>query len=303
MNLLKTYLILLLFGASTIPVSAQMLSVNPDTKNDYLFTTLSHFNPLFVNRNNLKSVRVEVSYKRDGDPIIKTNLFHLYEFDRNGRLVSQIETYKKSLSEIDSSLIRYYYNKDNNIVKEERRDAKGNFKYVFNYNKNELSRKTYYREKKLDSVNTKDIIVYEEGYSWDTLSYDSLTEIVGYVYNDIGKKYKKYYWVYSKSGSLLVNGSKLLMNSFGSEKRYFYDQFGRVYKIEKRNLSDESKKETTNFFYDDEGHLLEERTKIKNILKNRSEYMYDEALMVDTQLLRDEETNTIHIYKLTYLFY
>jgi hypothetical protein len=64
---------------------AQVLSLYPNP----LETRQHPFNELFISRNDIKSIVVEISTKREMDKIRTSHRFLVFEFDEKGRLITE----------------------------------------------------------------------------------------------------------------------------------------------------------------------------------------------------------------------
>lgn len=305
LNILKIISILCLVFCFRSNHCAQILRVNPQQHQEYIFTSLAHFNPLFIKRNKLKEVKVSVAIKPDMEAIKQTKLFHEYIFNEDGVLDQQIETYYKTKKDVDSIITKYIYDNSGSIVQEIRKDKQGHYTYSFKLKNNRPVELSYTRRKMLDdSLGAyKDVVIFKESYEWDTIPLNGGMEIVKYVINDIGKKYKKEFWKYDSTSALISRGFHLIMNGQGEEISYTYDLYGRVSSQEIVELPKRKRISSTQFVYDEEGNLLYENTTENGEQVKKKEYLYDEGMMIKTQLVRDDETATFHIYKASYTFY
>ncbi len=278
-------------------MTSQILHVNPKNKKDGLFTSASHFNPIFIKRNKVKRIKVGVSIKEDMRPIRLTELFHEYHFNSDGSLKKQLETYYKLYNEIDTILTEYVYDLKGRVVKEIRKDKKGYFSYNFQYKEGKLIKLTYTKSAAYPT-GSNEMIIYSEFFKYDKQE----AYFIKYTINDVGKQYKQERFKYNDINALMYYSNQLIVSRLGKEYFYFYNDFGRVFTFSTFKLPEKEKISNVEYGYDNLGNIMSEKIFEKQNLKTSKEFIYNENLLLKAQLSKDEQTGTITIYKLDYEF-
>jgi len=280
-------------------IVSQILHVNPSSFTDKIFSSDSHFNPLFIRRNKIKSIKNSISIKEDMREIQETPLFHEYFFNDQGVLIKQLETYYRIYLDVDTILTIYNYNTNGQIISEIKKDNKGYFTYKYTYNSDQLLQSYTYTKSKNFPDGKNELVIFRETYQY-LIHNDSVVkrELI----NDIGKAYKAEGFYYNEIGRLNEKYNNLITSKIGKIYNYSYNDFGRVLKLQIQSLPTKKDLSEIMYTYDNLGNLMTETLYKKNKKHIHNEFIYDQHLLLKAQLSKQEETGRITIYKFKYVF-
>ena len=98
-----------------------------DNRNGEAFTDRPFFNEKFIKENNLKSLNGYFIYKKKGQSMNPTNFKYVYQFDRQGHLISSFERRSDNGTINEISNI-YNYNEQNDLTFHRKKNGEG---YIF----------------------------------------------------------------------------------------------------------------------------------------------------------------------------
>ncbi len=283
-------------------IHAQILTVKPLEETESNFSTYTYFNPLFIQRNKVKEIKVEISYKVDQQPIEKSLSYEHYLFDSVGKLTKQTEIINIPFANRkDTIYIAYKYDSLSHVIEKTKYDATSEGTYEFKYDagghKTHILYKT--REYQPLACEWRTYIIFEEKLEYEKRDH----ELIINTFNDIGKNYKTESIVFDKENRMDEYKNNLVMSGKGTMDKYYYDEFGRISKKEKIELPNNNELETINYAYDAHGNLLSEEIINDKIIKYKKEFLYDQNLLLSAILIRQEEAKSIKIMKFKYGFY
>ncbi|MCI5058326.1 MAG: hypothetical protein MRY83_19600 [Flavobacteriales bacterium] len=302
---MKLFITILLLSSLSF-AKAQMMFVAPEHPEDALYSSASHFNYEFIKRNNIQEIKGKLSYKADMQPIKETEQEVAYQFDQEGRPKMYFKSYQIMTNPLDTNLVYYYFDEEGKCDLVRRSEGKGFFTYHYKYDdKGRVSSYEYVSEKNRNTVKTnfesiKKLSIFSETYEY---IQDDKTIKSRYVINDIGKKYKIEDWTYSEEGDLVEKGFKYVVTNKGERINYQYDFQGRILQTEITSNLSKLKTTRIEYEYDDIGNLIKELTFVNDKLKSTKEFLYNDILLLDAQLTRNEKSGTIEIIKYSYTFY
>lgn len=283
--------------------SAQII----DNKNCTAFTEDNFFNSRFIKLNKIKSIKGKISTKRENERIFEKNLFHYYEFDSSGHIITYMTTFSIWGNNIDTTAIYYEYN-EKGLLKTKRRNDNNGF-YSYNYEYDSLGRiisETYCRDENCSPSKYKfqqgqRYIINAEKYTYHT---NGLGQLVKSYINNYDKVYQEKISISNKLGYLTEDILRLTLSGRETRITYEYDELGRP--IKKKELAGiiNPVEIITTYKYDAVGNLEEE-----NVYKNGKHIsirsvVYDKYTMIMNALvMKDMETNLIYIVRYSYDFY
>ena len=282
---------------------AQILTNYPGTLNENAISNNVFFSEKFIRQNKIKSVKVEISFKRELQPIVKTGNSQGFEFNLKGKLVKQFETILIGGNVKDTLVSFFIYNENNLLELKRSSDGNGFYSYYFDYdNAGNIIKQVYSRDENKGNKNNfvmgRQFIISSETYQYEQLSVKQKRRKY---FNDNGLEYKSVISSKNDYGNITEEESRFIVSDRKSRISYKYDEYFRL--IEKTDYSAISGQNSivSVFNYDDFGNLLQEKISYNGKLKTTREFLYDnKTFLLDAQLIKDEATQTIQIYKYNY---
>lgn len=284
----------------------QILTNNPENINENVFSNNVFFSEKFIRQNKIKSVSAEISFKREFQAIIKTGNVQAFEFNREGKLTKESETISIAGSIKDTAVTFFFYNGKKQLEMKRSTDGYGFYSYAYEYdNSGDISKQVYSRDENTGSKENfqlgKKFIINSESYQYENVSDKQKRRRF---FNDNGMEYKVQTSFYNEYGKLSEEESRFIVGARKSSISFKYDEYFRLSeKIDFSAISEENKIVSA-FSYDEFGNVLQEKISRNGSLKTVREFLYDKkTFLLDAQLIKDEATQTIHIYKYAYEFY
>lgn len=284
---------------------SQILTNYPENINENIFSNNVFFSEKFIRQNKIKKVMAEISFKRELQPIVKTGNFQGFEFNQAGQLIKQMETISISGNVKDTSVSYFNYNEKKKLELKRSSDGFGFYSYYYEYDDSgNMVKQVYSRDENRGSKNnfelSRQYIINSETYQYEPLSPRQKKMRF---YNDNGMEYKSVIFYFNDYGNLSEEESRFVVTDRKSRITYKYDEFFRL--TEKTDFSSVSgmNKIVSVFTYDEYGNVLQEKISRNGTLVTTREFLYDKAtFLLDAQLIKDEATQTINIYKYSYEF-
>ncbi len=267
----------------------------------------SYFNPEFIKRNKIRRIIGELAVKEEMQPIRTKGLIHYFEFDREGRLVEKLKTFKLRGGRIDTSSQTFAYNDLDQLIRESTYESSGysSQKYAYDDSGRVVSQ-TFYRGENLSPFSYqlekgKTMALKEEQFAYEQI--DSLNFRKVY-YNSNGAPYMEGIITYNREGFKISEKIRFYAIERNSEVNFQYDEYGRLEEIEKRSRIYKSTNSRISFEYDEYDNVIaEKRFKNGDRILNR-EFLYDvSTFLLKAELSKNEENHTIHIIKYRYEYY
>ena len=243
-----------LFFISHISIS-QVL----DNRKGEAFTDRPFFNEKFIKENNLKSLNGYFIYKKKGESMKPTKFKYVYQFDRQGHLISSFER-RSDNGAINEIRNIYNYNEQNDLTFHRKKNGEGynTIEYIYD-TKGRVIQENYMRE--IDSNNQ---IIRTLKFNQETIKYnESHLQTNSTRYNNYGLPYLDESWKYNEDGYLIEHLEKIKMTSTIYTDIYEYNEQGYLSAIRKKSNQKEGYLEELLFKYDELGNLIE-----KQIYKN-----------------------------------
>lgn len=297
---------LLFFLFLSYSSSPQILTTFPAHLDGSVFSNTVFFSEKFIRQNKIKAISAEISFKRELQPIVKTGNVQRFEFNAGGKPEKQLETISIAGSIRDTAVTYFIYNEEGRLELKRSSDGYGFYSYYYEYDKSgNIIKQVYSRDEnagsKIDFQLTKQFIINSETYQYEQLSQRQKKRRF---YNDNGMEYKAVISYYNEYGNIEEEESRFVVTGRRSSISYQYDEYFRL--VEKTDFSSISgeNKITSFFAYDELGNILQEKIHRNGVLKTTKEFVYEKkTLLLDAQLIKDEATQTIHIYKYSYEFF
>ncbi len=267
----------------------------------------SYFNPEFIRNNTIKAVLGEISIKREMQPITSKGVVVQYQFDRSGKLVEKLNTFKLPNGEIDTSAEAYAYNSIDEMIKKSNFERSGfsSVRYLYDSNKRVVgeeyfrgSNTTAFRYKIEKGPSTK---VKTEKFEYVVMNDSSIRKIY---LNTQGVPYKETSTTRNNFGSLSFEETLYLSISRGSKTRFKYDFEGRLIEINRNENLFKNREIKYVYEYDEMGNVLREKKTVNGKLVRSREFIYEvDSLLLKAELSKDEELNVITITRFRYEYH
>lgn len=292
---MKLKIALFSFLFISIISEAQVLSLYPNP----LEAKQHPFNELFISRNNIKSIVVEISTKREMDVIRTSHRFLVFEFDKKGQLLTEkkFKMYTEdsvSLSH-DTLYLSYNYNPEGKIIDRVEYMGKGFVKRYYAYDSldrlNQITTTQYnYQDPDEGRIISKDSII--------TVKNDSM--VVQRYINDYGRPYKEIRLLYDSLGYLYRYREMFLISKRINTIDYSYNDAGLLKEVNYDfGENDPPRKEV--YKYDRFGFPEAQYIYGNEKLLQRKEFLFKEDGSLKAILTKDMGTKLITIWEMRYI--
>ena len=283
---------LLLFSIIT---EAQVLSLYPNP----LENRQHPFNELFISRNNIKSIVVEISTKREMDIIRTSHRFLVFEFDEQGNLLTEKKFKMYTADSVsfshDTLYLSYHYNYNGKLTDRVEYTGRGFVRKYFGYDSNDQLNQittTQYNYQNPDNgrIISKDSII--------TIKNENM--IVQRFINDYGRPYKEVRLLYDSLGYLYRYREMFLISKRINTTDYSYNDMGLLKEVNYDfGADDPSRKEV--YKYDKYGFPEAQYIYGNDKLLERKEFLFREDGSLKAILTKDMGTKLITIWEMRYI--
>ncbi len=287
---------------------SQILTDYPENLNENIFANNVFFSETFIRVNKIKSATAEISFKRVWQPIVNPGNFQSFEFNNQGKLVKQLETISIAGNIKDTSVSYFIYNEKNQLERKRSSDGYGFYSYYFEYDHaGNIIKQVYSRDEprpggaKNEFQLARQFIISSETFQYEQLSPKQKKRRF---FNDLGMEYKSAITYYNEYGNISEDETRFIVSGRKSTITYKYDEFFRLSEKSDFSMVSGENNIVSVFTYDEFGNVMQEKISRNGTLKTTREFVYDrKTFLLDAQLIKDEATQTIHIYKYSYEFY
>jgi len=284
----KIILSLFLLGSLLNAGFTQVLSLVPHPLQNFQHP----FNEKFIQRNQIQSIQVEISSKKEMDIIRSAHQFLVFEFNGGGRLISEK---KFKMGDVDTLNFAFEYNDEGKMILEQEYIGSGILEKKYSYDSNGNKKGVEYR--KIDAFNDQSNLLSID--SIKTVFLDDGTIVQTY-FNDYGRQYRDIRVYYDSLGYLTRYRETFTLSHKQNSIEYTYNDFGLLKEIN-YNFNLNNKKRREEFVYNEEGvpdtFLIYEN----DVLKERKEFLYNADGSLKAILFKEMETNLIKIWQMTYI--
>lgn len=237
----------LIFGS----VFAQVL----DNRMGEAFTDKPFFNEEFVKRNRLKRLNGTYTYKNDGGAMRETKFKHVYEFDREGRLISTYETRTDDGTK-DTAWNIYEYDEHGFLDTYRKTDEEG-FTTV-HYTNDSIGR--VIKEEYVREIDSNGRIIQTLSFNEERIEYKEFdNQTMSTRYNNYNLPYLDEIYNYNDLGYLVSREERIKMTSSVYTYTHEYNDKGKLSAIKKTSNREDGIIEEMTFKYDELGNLIEKR--------------------------------------------
>lgn len=285
------YFFILIFLLSQIFVKGQILKgYDPNADFNKLI-----FNEGFIQKNKIKSITSEKSFKKDGDIIRSDGSKELFVFNQSGQLSSYGLVNAPNYRDTIYKLFTFA---DKLLVNEKLINHSGETAEIFEYDeKGRITRKEKIKKYVDDEGVEKTTSISDERI---TYVEESDTSWVGTFYNNNNKPYKTVQETHNSLGLLKSLKERYLIGNRILNTFYWYNEKAHLSRI---SLA-KNKPENTLFKYDFLGNLIRIEHSKKGKLQYIREFFYNEKTgMLSSSFTRYEDSGLIKIEKYYLEFY
>lgn len=249
------------------------------------------FNEKFIKRNNISSIQVEISNKKEMDIIRAAHRFLVFEFNDAGKLISEK---KFKMGEVDTLNFSFEYNSDGNLLLEQEFIGSGILEKKYTYDSEGHKKSVQYR--KIDTYNKGSNLLSID--SVKTLIIDGT--VIQTYFNDNGRPYREIRLYYDSLGYMSRFRETFIISHNQNTIDYSYNDFGLLKEIN-YFFAFTGKKRREEYIYDAEGVPESFMIYENDELIKRKEYLYNSDGSLKAILFKEMETNLIIIWELTYI--
>ena len=292
-------LLLFLFLITAICAGAQALLILPEAGNSHDL----HFNPHFIQRNNIASITGQRMVKRDGQPMREQSEKYLYRFNPNGLPVYANNSYGRPGSGSDTASTTYTYDTAGRIRRRLRNDLNGHFAYDIELDEQGRAiRETYTRVENLGTdrynlIPGQVTEISDEHFRYETVN-DSTTKKL--FTNNHGLPFREQVTNTDKLGYVRRIEDRYLISNRHSRVSFRYDEKGHL--VERIEQPDLDRTHTTKrtWGYDTAGNVIEGMLWHDDRAMERDEYLYDaNTMQLTARLTKDLQSGVIHVVRFT----
>lgn len=289
--------LLLLLG--TVSGPAQALLILPETGPSHDL----HFNPLFIQRNNIASITGQRLVKRDGEPMREQKERYLYRFNPSGLPVYTNNSYGRPGSGNDTASTTYTYDTAGKVRRRLRTDLNGHFAYDIELDEHGRPvRETYTRIENLGTDRYQLIPgqvteISDEHFRYETMNDSCSRKIFT---NNHGLPFREQVTITDQHGYVRRIEDRYLISNRRSRISFRYDEKGRlVERMDQPDLDDARTTKRT-WGYDPAGNVIEGMLWYDDRAMEREEYLYDaNTMQLTARLTKDLTMGVIHVVRFT----
>lgn len=261
-----------------------------------------HFNPDFIARNGVRSVKGQAWVKREGRPMRALDRHFLYRFGQGGLLGYANNSFGRPGSGTDTASVMYSYDEHGRLLQELHNDIHGYFALRMEYGSTgRPSHVTHVRLENLSNdryrfVEGASTVISDERYAYSVVNDTAWRRTA---LNDRGRPYQEETFTQDALGYLRSIEKRNLITQRRGRITFVYDEKGRL--AERHEAPDLGKPGRTvwKWTYDSgTGNPLTRDLYRDGELVRHSEFLYTEgSLFLKAVITRNNETGMIDIVK------
>lgn len=275
---------------------AQML----DNSKGEVFTDAPFFNTEFIKENQIKSLSGKFINYKLGDKLRDTKFFRKYNFNKEGLLISEIES-RFGSTRHDTMVRLYEYDKSGNVSMIKQSDSYGYYLYLYEYDDENRLTHYEYRRKYDNASHPRDIhLGKEHKVNSESYVYERYgNQVKQIVYNENKAPYKEVIFYYDSLQNLTGKFEQFVRTNRTSRTTYTYNDRNLVDTVMHHSRIGDEYSYTYVFDYDESNNLFK-----KEIYKNEdyiTQYQviyHDETGFINDLLIQDIESGHIKVIEL-----
>lgn len=257
------------------------------------------FDPDFIRRNQVRTVRTEVSVKRDGEPMRPRKEQQVYRFNSAGLLVNSTSSLGSPGTGRDTTWVEHRYDDSGRRVEELRNDLHGWFALRDSLDEaGRTVRRTHVRianegPDRYRLVPGVETIISDERCVRRTLNDTAIRETW---YNELGLPYRERTWARDRWGYLRGVEDRNIITGRRGTISLRYDEKGRLAERTDRPDVNAAGISRWSWRYDQAGNVVTADSWQDGVQARHAEYLYEEGTMLlKAVIARDLMTGLIHI--------
>ena len=273
-----------------------------DNRNGDAFTDKPFFNEQFIKENKVKQLSGYYVLKKKGELMKTTKYKYVYDFDKEGHLISSYETMPHDGTK-DTIWNVYEYDDQNRLAVFRKTNQDGFTSVYYEYDdKNRVIREEYKRE----VYEKKDSIIQSLSFNKESLKYfefDNQTKRTRY--NNYDLPYLDEFFNYNELGYLVERIERLKMTSDVYTYAYEYNEKGLLSAIRKSSNQKDGYIEELTFEYDDLGNLQQKHIYKNGVFTTDIQIVYNsKSKLISSIITRQVSTGYLTILRFKdFLFY
>ena len=271
--------------------SAQVLN----NKEGNAFTDKPFFNREFIQKNRIKQLTGVYTYKKHGDIMRETEYIYVYRFDKNGNLISTVETCPDDGSK-DTVKNIYKYNDQNRLIAHLKTNQDG-FQSIY-YEYDSLGR-IISEEYKRETVDTNHQVIKSTTFNKERFVYEDFgLQTKRTRYNSYNLPYLDEFFNYNEHGYLVEQIERLKMTSEVRAISYEYNEKGLLSAIRKKKNKEDSYTEELTFEYDELGNLEQKHIYRNGVFTTDIQIIYNsKSKLISSIITRQVSTGFLMILR------
>ncbi len=266
-----------------------------DNREGQAFTDEPFFNAAFIKENRIKRIEGSYKYKKKGDIIRETEYKLVYQFNKEGRLISEYETRADDGSE-DTSWVYYRYDSRGNLITRRKTDHEGFATVHYKYDSlDRVIAEEYVRE--IDS--TADQPARKLTFNRERIEYQNFDRQEKRTrYNNYNLPYLDEYVNYNELGYLTEKVERIKMTSDVYTFAHEYNREGKLSAIRKMSNKKDGYLEEFEFKYDELGNIIEKHVTKKDVFTTDIQIVYNsKTRLLSSVITRQVSTGFITIVR------
>lgn len=277
--------------------SAQVILVVPRAEDPELVV----FNPDFIARNSVRTIKGQAWTKREGRPMLPQKQHFLYRFEDAGKLGYSNNSFGSPGSGMDTASVMYSYDADGRMLQELHNDQGGYYAWRLEYD--ERGRPTHAVNVRLENLSTDrykfvegaTTIVSDERFTYLTINDTTWRKTY---HNDRGRAYREQTFTTDGLGYQRSIADRNLITQRRGLITFNYDEHGRLAERVQQNDMADPQITIWSWTYDEAGNPLSRDLLRNGTLARHSEYLYAEGTMfLKAVITKNNETGVIDIIR------
>ncbi|HLU86597.1 MAG TPA: hypothetical protein VKZ44_02505 [Taishania sp.] len=265
-----------------------------DNSKGEAFTNKPFFNQSFIAKNKIKSIIGRFNYKKSGQAMYPTQYYYVYNFDRNGQLISTFET-RKDDGTADTTWNEYRYNEAGSLIELKQGTKQSKTSTIYHLDdKNRVISEEYTTES-IDTTGKKTVILLNnESFTHETHGLQQKTTVK----NSYGLPYKTIISQFDENGYLLEKEERFTRTSNFNKLVYTYNEKGLLAGIATYQKGKPEPVEELKFNYDEFGNIIEKHLYKDGKFHTDTQIVYnDQTKLMTAVIIRDVATDFIMIIR------
>lgn len=277
-------------------VTAQSYAQMLDNRGGLAFTDEPFFNEDFIRENKVKRFEGYFVYKKSGQLMQETDYKYVFEFDRQGHLISSYET-KPAGKDIDTIWNLYAYNEAGLLTVHRKTEEDGFNSHHYTYDE---------QGRQITMENTRDYrdsssngIARSLAFNKERKEYfDYGGQLKCTHYNSENLPYLDEFWTYNELGYLVERMERIKMTSTVYTYMYEYNEKGKLAAIRKKSNLQETYIEELVFSYDELDNVKEKHLYRDGEFTTDYQFIYNsQSKLLSSVIIRQVSTGFMTIIR------